>query len=1366
MALNQENKSSSILAGYQWAIVLTLGLTLFLGVIGGGFYLYVLDREQYYNDRYFRLLNSQASALNQRIDNYKAVLYSAGNTSSKAFGHAATNKEDSVIETMHPRRALECLKSQFLGFALDVGLQLCQVPDFYNVNVTPQRLSMGIEKNISTSITTSGDPAMPATHAVESVSAHKGTKASSSETSQNPNKQISDLPFACPTREEYDGLLRLVQSNSSPDFWVETTWHSTRSIFVVGALIPHLIRIGNACAPINWRISAEVDAENLFNQTLLDRSFDDLLLINKKGNILFQVGESGLPLARTDLLFPEDKGRSSDTKGEAATKDDVRTNDTNVIKKVPVRQEVSIAGKIMYVFALPLNLPIVDKVRDTPASNSEEGRNYILVGLVSKEKFRNETWQLSPSVLLMILLVALVTLLILPLLKLISTAPQDQWSLRDFNLVVGAGIVGTGLLTLALVDAGAFWWTKDRAGNALEAFAESMARNVNKEIDDAIGQLNSFDRIKAASDSKVQKCYEVDADVLGKNLITTDKPLYKDFTSVFWVNYAGDLCSHLDISRAGTDSYVPLVTNLSDRAYFRNIINHRYWHRKNVHVPFALETIYSRTDGSNTAVVAVQSKVKFENSAVVVAGLESRLLSLFEPIVPPGLGFAVVDGSNGKVLFHSQGQRNLREKFFEETDNNKKLKALITSRAQGCEDGTYGGNSHYFCVRAFEDIPWALVVFRNMEPLRTANLEAVTVASVLYMIYSLVFLLVIIGGISICKIYRQSVPVWLWPSKDWQTQYVTSTLVMVVLLVIGTVLLLLLPPEPAFIVGVIILPTIGILVTLLIFKWPVVQELRLLGPIKRFIVGLGNTIGIRGAYVVLGGNMLALCSVLPATVCMTLSYEGEQTFLSKAGALDLAKSFAKSADQIRERYQFYKDDRIISARLYGETTQPLDSRTAPWCPRRLDNSTRRDVHFPPPEVGWLNTILPSSFDFIVCEQKGSDKGRDGLVRDTGDWFEKTYRFLRVPFNDEFTRTQGLFSKSQKSEDIHWYIFEDVKMVSYMPVHDLKRLDDSNGSERWNVAFTHRPWSRLPGIILLGFVIGGMFAVYRKRVAHSDTAFSFLISSFGIAAVSILVLFLIWPGETLSVIAVLLPLLFFAYLIHMLPGFVARRVFLLDLVPPETDRSNYVNKLRKSSAFSTFTEDEEKAFEEEFGVSQELCEIGQAILENSRKRDDFKLATKSIGFDPKAIAIFACDEARLRYDDIWASMSNDQKLALFHLAKSGFINREHPGLLSLFKTGWILLSPQLRYVNESFRQFVLSQKEEVIMLRYQLPGGVWSQLVGPLGFGMVFILAGLMYTQQDLLTGITALVGVLAGLVPVISKLLDLFKNQKVNSSAS
>ena len=1184
-----------------------------------------------------------------------------------------------------------------------------------------------------------------------------------------------------------------------------------------------MLEVKNECFNSHWAIIAEIEGRNLFRQTFIDRSFDDLLLVDEKGNVLFQLGESGLQFNRANLLFAGDIGASdlgselsksspagqSTGKGADGLEFQIhveRKDDTTFFKKVPTRQEVTVGGKSMYVFALPLNLPAINKEQKTLEGNPEGNRSYILLGLVSKDKLRNETWQLSPSVLLILLLIAVLTLLVLPLLKLFSMGSQDQWSLRDLTLVVGAGIIGTGLLTLALVDAGAFWWTKEQVDDELGEFADAMVKHTHEEISEAITQLNIFDEIR---DTKLEEdkqktenklagamrwkelndfrslekemkegtgCHEMKQNLTPAyamlNVLQMDEikrlgPSLKTFDSVFWVDCAGRLVAQWD-ARTKDDYFPPIVTNLSDRPYFADVINQRYLHMhvNGIDKPFTIQPLFSRIDGSNNVVIAIRSRINLSDKpeAAIVAGLESRFLSLFDPIVPPGLGYAVVDGSNGKVLFHSQGQRNLREKFFEETDNNMKLKALITSRAQGCEYGTYGGNSHRFCVREFRDIPWALVVFKNMEPLRTANLEAVTVASILFMIYASAVLGVVIAGISgyKVKIGRQGLPevlpAWLWPSKERHAQYVASALVTLVLLLVGLLSLWWLPPQYAFVTGVILLPIIGAFVAYTLLN----RESLLTS-----CTSPGAIVDYRQAYIVVCGTMLALCSVLPSAVCMTLSYESEQTLLLKAGVLDLAKSFSKSADLIRERYQYQEDQTLIPGRLYENKREYSDSQTPLWCPRRLDNSARRDVHLWSGKKGseWLT-------DFTVCLEV-KDRAvnvRSGLPRDNAeDWFEEIYRFIRVPYNDEFTRAQGLFSQIQQSEDVQWYVpGYGTRMVSYRPVHDLKRLDkaDHTGSqERWNVAVTIRPWLiRLPSIILLVCTIGGVLLVCRKLLKIHVL----LRIAIGIAAMPII---LKWPGETLLGISVLLLLLFFAWLIYVLPSFVARRVLLLDLVP--LDRSVYVNKLRESPNFSTFTEDEKKAFgpfEEEFGASEQLCKIGKDLIEqwDLEKREHFQseVTSKSLGFDPNAVALFLCDTARFRYKDVWAAMSNEEKMALLHLARSGFIHKDHPGLISLFKKGWILCSPQLRYVNESFRQFVLSHKEEVLILQSQLSGGTWGQLVGPLGFGMVFILAGLMYTQQELLTGVTALVGVLAGLVPVISKVFDLFKSQKAGSSAS
>ena len=157
MTSDQEHKPSSRLVRYQWPVILTLGVALFLGAIGGSFYLYVQDRERYYNDRYFRLLNSQANDVGQRLESYREVMYSAGdigllrrariekkdekkkddNDKSDALPKVVNEKNDEVPwrELFLQVRSTRCLRAPLAKLADTIGKQLCQIPDFSNVNV-------------------------------------------------------------------------------------------------------------------------------------------------------------------------------------------------------------------------------------------------------------------------------------------------------------------------------------------------------------------------------------------------------------------------------------------------------------------------------------------------------------------------------------------------------------------------------------------------------------------------------------------------------------------------------------------------------------------------------------------------------------------------------------------------------------------------------------------------------------------------------------------------------------------------------------------------------------------------------------------------------------------------------------------------------------------------------------------------------------------------------------------------------------------------------------------------------------------------------------------------------------------------------
>src|ERR1022692_4462094 len=102
------------------------------------------------------------------------------------------------------------------------------------------------------------------------------------------------------------------------------------------------------------------------------------------------------------------------------------------------------------------------------------------------------------------------------------------------------------------------------------------------------------------------------------------------------------------------------------------------------------------------------------------------MLSLIDPVLPIGYGFALVD-QRGRVLFHSDHTRNNRENFLEETDNNRELAAAIYGKAHPNTFALkYLGRDFRVTVTSIQGVtraPWALIVFRGLRHAQTVNLE-------------------------------------------------------------------------------------------------------------------------------------------------------------------------------------------------------------------------------------------------------------------------------------------------------------------------------------------------------------------------------------------------------------------------------------------------------------------------------------------------------------------------------------------------------------------------------------------------------------------------------------------------------------------
>ncbi len=116
-------------------------------------------------------------------------------------------------------------------------------------------------------------------------------------------------------------------------------------------------------------------------------------------------------------------------------------------------------------------------------------------------------------------------------------------------------------------------------------------------------------------------------------------------------------------------------------------------------------------------------------------------------------------------------------------------------------------------------------------------------------------------------------------------------------------------------------------------------------------------------------------------------------------------------------------------------------------------------------------------------------------------------------------------------------------------------------------------------------------------------------------------------------------------------------------------------------------------------------------------------------------------ARAYYEEIWQSLTIDEKLALFRLSKDRFIHIEHPGLETLLRKGLIRFDPDLRLLNASFREFVrvVGENDALYYEEAKKGSSVWESLKWPMGLGFGTILLFLIATQEELRAALPALI---------------------------
>jgi hypothetical protein len=721
-------------------------------------------------------------------------------------------------------------------------------------------------------------------------------------------------------------------TDSLPDFEVKRKGETFAVYFRYRSVLDKVYTEADA---YTVEVTASTDLNSLLTPILSRPEFDDILVVQQKDRkVIFQRATSGTKVTTLPVLLEEDKKEGSDS-------------------EFPLLSsrlfETRLAGARYKLFLQPLQLSL-------STDEKTEEWDWIICGLVRSDRFLSESLTISPTILVLFIFVILMVALTWPFLNLWFMEPRDRLSVADVFFLVFSVLVGSALVTLLLLNADAYMSLERRMDVQLKTFADDINNHLHAELNSIHQQLTeistSVDISEHLDDSQLSNILANDAPI--------DWSIYPYFEFVFWVDSNG----HQRKKWTVKDKTTPLI-NVYERSYVRSVLEDRLWSRTLAGKPvgFWVEPIYSWNTGENLTVYSLPMPASASGPAKArVAALVTRPLSLTQPVVPPGFGYAVIT-DDGSVLFHLDETRNLQEKFFAESDENDVLRSVVFGRSTEWINAQYWGRDCRLYVRPLDDLPWSLVVYRDKELLGTANLELLTVAVMLFIFHASLLI-----GFVLLYFWSSGdrVP-WLWPTPGHTGVYYQLTGINLLGGVIFCLGISVLADWPGLIVCLaLLLPALEIVLIYAVLRKGLVFPIGFfhLSEVSR---KRGSRL-FRVGYVLAATSVFILVGVLPAFAFFKVAYDKEMELLVKHGQLQLARAIENRAGRVGDQYlpiQVNNKSQFLDKRLkLGRCDRSWEER---------DNSLRLDIY---------GSFF---FDTVLCEDSIPEKRANPETVYSFDW---------------------------------------------------------------------------------------------------------------------------------------------------------------------------------------------------------------------------------------------------------------------------------------------------------------------------------------------------------------------------------------------
>lgn len=419
--------------------------------------------------------------------------------------------------------------------------------------------------------------------------------------------------------------------------------------------------------------------------------------------------------------------------------------------------EMRIGGTEYRVFSHPFKL-----------LNSEE---LMLIGLVPQSEFEQNTVHVSTFRLIFFTVIFVVLLLSYPFLKLAFISHNERMSFWDITSATIALFIATALTTLLILDIFRYDYYKDEIiADGLTKISEAISADFEEELTSTITQIKTYDSahvelyenfnglidLHTANKRQalvVKRSQSAKQDLLDPAALTSQlnrvdtsgslsylQPLKnirsEDFLNIAWVSDKGRQEAKWTPEADNTRKI-----SVANREYFTEVRDKKMWslNVNNRNQDFYLGSIISYNTGDLLAAISMPSKVPGHP----VVTMTRQLHSLHNPVLSMGYHFAVVDAS-GKVLFHSDGKRNLQENLLEELTQKDEFTSLLLSRSADVFNSSYHGEEYLFRVEPLQKWPVFLLTYFEEKNLLAANSEILTFSLLSLALYAVLVILLLL----------------------------------------------------------------------------------------------------------------------------------------------------------------------------------------------------------------------------------------------------------------------------------------------------------------------------------------------------------------------------------------------------------------------------------------------------------------------------------------------------------------------------------------------------------------------------------------------------------------------------------------------